>query len=132
MKQTEKSEISDVVDFILSDYDDESTVNKIDIYNHPDKSAIVYIVEKIFKILLRWKYHFVMIVVLVEDTNVKELYIIQDKSSEEKSLNNYIERCRAQRFPSLFVRATSFYAILNLIGFIPLNTHIYIYTLLFT
>lgn len=53
MKQTEKSEISDVVDFILSDYDDERTVNKIDIYNQPDKSVIVYIVEKIFKILLR-------------------------------------------------------------------------------
>lgn len=51
MKQTEDTEISDVVDMILSDYDDERTVNKIDIYNQPDKNAIVDVVEKLLKIL---------------------------------------------------------------------------------
>lgn len=51
MKQTEDRENSDVVDIILSDYDDNRTVNKIDIYNQPDKSAIVDVVEKILKIL---------------------------------------------------------------------------------
>lgn len=40
MKQTEDTEISNVVNMIISDYDDERTVNKIDIYNQPDKKAI--------------------------------------------------------------------------------------------
>lgn len=51
MKQTENIEISEVVDLILSDYDDDRTVNKIDINNQPDKKAIVYIVEQLMKIL---------------------------------------------------------------------------------
>ena len=51
MKQTEDTEISDIVDMILSDYDDDRTVNKIDIYNQLDKNAIVDVVEKLLKIL---------------------------------------------------------------------------------
>lgn len=51
MKQTEDAQIGDVVDMILSDYADDRTVNKIDIYNQPDKNAIVYVVEKLLKIL---------------------------------------------------------------------------------
>lgn len=41
MKQINDTEISDVVDMILADYDDDRTVNKIDIYNQSDKNAIV-------------------------------------------------------------------------------------------
>ena len=51
MKQTEDTEISDVVDMILFDYDDDRIVNKVDIYNQPDKNAIVDVVEKLLKIL---------------------------------------------------------------------------------
>lgn len=51
MRQPEDMEISEIVDIILSDFDDDRTVNKIDIYNQPDKSAVVDVVEKILKIL---------------------------------------------------------------------------------
>lgn len=51
MKQNENTEIADIVNMIISDYDDDRTVNKIDIYNQPDKKAIVDIVEKLLKIL---------------------------------------------------------------------------------
>lgn len=51
MKQNENTEITDIVNMIISDYDDDRTVNKIDIYNQPDKKAIVDIVEKLLKIL---------------------------------------------------------------------------------
>lgn len=51
MKQTEDTEIRDVVNMIISDYDDDRTVNKVDIYNQPDKKAIVDIVDKLLKIL---------------------------------------------------------------------------------
>ena len=43
--------ISEVVDLILNDYEDERTVNQIDIHNQPDKSAIIDVVEKLLKIL---------------------------------------------------------------------------------
>ena len=51
MGQIVDEEISEVVDLILSDYDDDRTVNKIDINNLPDKRAIVDVVEKMMKIL---------------------------------------------------------------------------------
>ena len=51
MGQIVDEEISEVVDLILSDYDDDRTVNKIDITNQPDKRAIVDVVEKMMKIL---------------------------------------------------------------------------------
>ena len=50
MGQIVDEEISEVVDLILSDYDDDRTVNKIDINNQPDKRAIVDVVEKMMKI----------------------------------------------------------------------------------
>ncbi len=43
--------ISEVVDLILNDYEDERTVNQIDIHNQPDKSAIIDVVDKLLKIL---------------------------------------------------------------------------------
>ncbi len=43
--------ISGVVDLILNDYEDDRTVNQIDMHNQPDKTAIIDVVEKLFKIL---------------------------------------------------------------------------------
>ncbi len=51
MSQMMDKEISEIVDLIISDYDDERTVNKIDVRNQPDKQAVVYIVGKLLKIL---------------------------------------------------------------------------------
>lgn len=51
MGQTIDTEISEVVDFILADYEDERTINKIDIFNQPDKEAIIDVVEKLMKVL---------------------------------------------------------------------------------
>ena len=44
-------EIKEIVDLIISDYDDERAVNKIDVNNQPDKQAVVDIVDKLLKIL---------------------------------------------------------------------------------
>ena len=43
--------IGQVVDLILGDYEDERTVNRIDIHNQPDKEAVIDVVEKLLKIL---------------------------------------------------------------------------------
>ena len=40
MGQLIDPKISEVVDLILSDYEDDRTVNTIDIHNQPDKTAI--------------------------------------------------------------------------------------------
>ena len=52
MKTNEENKIiEEVVNTILSDYEDERTVNRIDICNQPDRKAIVDVVEKLLKIL---------------------------------------------------------------------------------
>lgn len=51
MSQIIEEEIKGIVDLIISDYEDERTVNKIDVNNQPDKQAVVYIVDKLLKIL---------------------------------------------------------------------------------
>ena len=43
--------IGEVVDLILNDYEDDRTVNQIDIHNQPDKAAVIDVVEKLLKIL---------------------------------------------------------------------------------
>ena len=43
--------VSKIVDLILQDYEDDRTVNLIDIHNQPDKEAITDIVDKLLKIL---------------------------------------------------------------------------------
>ena len=43
--------IDDIVNLILDDYEGERTINKIDIYNQPDKEAIANVINKIMKIL---------------------------------------------------------------------------------
>ena len=50
MKQIQDKEIGDIIDLILSDYDDDRSVNKIDISNQPDREAIIDVVEKLLKI----------------------------------------------------------------------------------
>ncbi len=51
MKPNDENRIDEVVNMILSDYEDDRTVNHIDICNQPDKKAIVDVVEKLLKIL---------------------------------------------------------------------------------
>ena len=51
MSQIVDAEISQIVDLIISDYDDDRAVNKIDVTNQPDKQAVVSIVDKMLKIL---------------------------------------------------------------------------------
>ncbi|MCQ2496421.1 MAG: serine acetyltransferase [Lachnospiraceae bacterium] len=51
MAQKINTEISEIVDSILADYEDDRIVNKIDINNQPDKKAIIDIIEKLLKIL---------------------------------------------------------------------------------
>ncbi len=51
VKPNDENRIDEVVNMILSDYEDERTVNHIDICNQPDKKAIVDVVEKLLKIL---------------------------------------------------------------------------------
>jgi serine O-acetyltransferase len=52
VKSNEENKIiEDVVNVILSDYEDERTVNRIDICNQPDRKAIVDVVENLLKIL---------------------------------------------------------------------------------
>lgn len=43
--------IDDIVNLILDDYEGERTINKIDIYNQPDKEAIANVINKLMKIL---------------------------------------------------------------------------------
>ena len=43
--------IEEIVDMIIKDYEEERTMNRVDILNQPDKQAIVDIVEKLLKIL---------------------------------------------------------------------------------
>lgn len=43
--------VGHIVSTILSDYEDNKYVNKTDLYNQPDKNAIIDIVQKLFKIL---------------------------------------------------------------------------------
>lgn len=51
MGQNQDKEISEVVELIIADYDDNRSVNKTDIYNQPDKDAIIDIISKLLKIL---------------------------------------------------------------------------------
>ena len=51
MKQTAETEVQNVVEQILADYDDDRNVNKIDIQNQPDKQAVNEIVEKLLQVL---------------------------------------------------------------------------------
>lgn len=43
--------IEEIVNLVLSDYNDDRAINKIDIGNQPDKNAIIDIVDKLLKIL---------------------------------------------------------------------------------
>ena len=51
MTRAADNRIEEIVDMIIGDYEEERTINRVDILNQPDKQAIVYIVEKLLKIL---------------------------------------------------------------------------------
>ncbi len=51
MGKLNEDRVESIVQLILDDYTDEREVNKTDLYNQPDKKAIIDIVEKLLKIL---------------------------------------------------------------------------------
>ena len=51
MTRAADNRIDEIVDMKIEDYEDDRTVNRVDILNQPDKKAIVDIVEKLMKIL---------------------------------------------------------------------------------
>ena len=40
--------IGEVVDLIINDYEDDRTVNQIDIHNQPDKAAVIDVMVRVF------------------------------------------------------------------------------------
>ena len=51
MGRLNEDRVESIVQLILDDYTDERVVNKTDLYNQPDKKAVIDIVEKLLKIL---------------------------------------------------------------------------------
>lgn len=51
MSQLNDDRVENIVQLILSDYEDDRAVNKTDLYNQPDKKAIIDVLEKLLKIL---------------------------------------------------------------------------------
>ena len=51
MGKLNEDRVEDIVQLILEDYEDERVINKTDLYNQPDKGAIIDIVDKLLKIL---------------------------------------------------------------------------------
>ena len=51
MEKRKEDRVEGIVRLILDDYTDERAINKTDLYNQPDKKAVIDIVEKLLKIL---------------------------------------------------------------------------------
>ena len=51
MQQINDEEVSNVVNIILHDYEDNRIINQIDINNQPDKESIIDVINKLMKIL---------------------------------------------------------------------------------
>ena len=51
MSKLNEQRVENIVQAILTDYEDIRAINKRDIYNHPDKKAIIEIVEKLMMII---------------------------------------------------------------------------------
>ena len=51
MNRLNEDRVENIVQLILEDYEDDRAINKTDLYNQPDKNAIIDIVEKLLKIL---------------------------------------------------------------------------------
>ena len=84
MGQFVDPKINEVVDLILNDYEDERTVNQIDIHNQPDKTAVVDVVEKLLKILFPGFY----------SDNVYRVYSLKNNMSA--TIEDVIYRLRKQ------------------------------------
>ena len=52
MEKRKEDRVEGIVRLILDDYTDERAINKTDLYNQPDKKAVIDIVEKLLKILI--------------------------------------------------------------------------------
>lgn len=50
-KQATSKRVDNIVDAILADYDDDRVINKTDVYNQPDKDAIIDIINKMMVVL---------------------------------------------------------------------------------
>lgn len=51
MGKLDQNRVEQIVSSILGDYEDSRSINKTDLYNQPDKKAIIDIVEKLLKII---------------------------------------------------------------------------------
>ncbi|MDE6023905.1 MAG: serine acetyltransferase [Lachnospiraceae bacterium] len=51
MRKLNEDRVESIVRLMLDDYNDDRVINKTDLYNQPDKKAIIDIVEKLLKIL---------------------------------------------------------------------------------
>lgn len=51
MNKINENNVESIVQTILSDYEDDRAINKTDIYNQPDKNAILDIIQKLLKII---------------------------------------------------------------------------------
>ena len=56
MGQVSDSEINNLVDLIIRDYEDQKTINRIDIGNQPNKEAIAELIDKLMYILFPGDY----------------------------------------------------------------------------
>lgn len=71
MAKFDQKSIENIVQNILADYDHDSVINKNDVYNQPDKDAIVDIVNKLLKIIYPGYY----------SDNVYKIYSIKNNMS---------------------------------------------------
>ena len=51
MSEINSAKVENIVQLILGDYEDDKRINRTDLYNQPDKDAIIDIVDKLMKIL---------------------------------------------------------------------------------
>lgn len=51
MSEINSAKVESIVQLILGDYEDDKRINRTDLYNQPDKEAIIDIVDKLMKIL---------------------------------------------------------------------------------
>lgn len=71
MSKIDESRVEDIVQLILEDYNDDRAINKTDIYNKPDKAAIIDVVDKLIKIIYPGYY----------DNRVYKIYSIKNNMS---------------------------------------------------
>lgn len=71
MSKINSDRVENIVQSILEDYNDERSINKTDIYNQPDKEAIISVVDKLIKIIYPGYY----------DNRVYKIYSLKNNMS---------------------------------------------------